>query len=123
MSDILIDLDPLSPTYLDWIVNNGDLQLTNNSQGILQDILQTLKIYLGEWFMNNTIGIDYFGQVLVKNPKQGDIDTIFINQILSVPGVTQLNAFSFKPNFFTRQLFISFRCGTTAGIVDYTGTL
>ena len=121
--DILIDLNPLSGTYLDWVVENGDLQLTNNQQGILQNILQTLKVYLGEWFMNTNIGIDYFGQILVKNPQQEVINAIFISAILNVPGVIQLNEYSFTPNFITRQLEISFLAQTTTGLVDYTGLL
>lgn len=123
MSDILIDLDPLSNTYLDWVIQNGDLVLADDKQGILQNILQTLKIYFGEWFMNTSLGIPYFNQILVKNPQQDVINAILINQILNVPGVSQLNEYSFTPDFIARKLEVSFLAQTTAGLVDYTGLL
>lgn len=123
MADIALDLDPNSPTYRDVKMSGGDLQIVDGKEAILQNILQRLRIYLGEWFMDNTKGIDYFNQILVKNPQQSKIDAIIINQILSVPGVTLLTNYSFSTNFVTRVLLINFKCQTTSGIVQYSGQL
>lgn len=73
--------------------------------------------------MDNTIGIDYFGQILVQNPSQSKIDAIFINQILNIPGVNQLNSYSFSPNIINRQLKISFSAESVSGTVDYAGLI
>src|SRR4029077_4743012 len=102
MTDLALDTNPNSLTFKDLKIVNGDLVLVDGTAGIMQNILQTLKIFLGEWFMDNTLGIDYFGSILVKNPNQAIINAIFINQILSVPGVTALTAYKFTPNFLTR---------------------
>jgi len=123
LADIALDLDPNSPTYRDVKMSGGDLQIVDGKEAILQNILQRLRIYLGEWFMDNTKGIDYFNQILVKNPQQSKIDAIIINQILSVPGVTLLTNYSFSTNFVTRVLLINFKCQTTSGIVQYSGQL
>ena len=66
MTDIALDLDQNSPTYRDVQIVNGDLQLVGAGPAILQHILQRLGIFLGEWFLDNTIGVPYFQQVLVK---------------------------------------------------------
>lgn len=122
--DIEINLNPASLTFTDIVFQaNGDFATVDGSLGILQNILQTLKVYLGEWYLNTNIGLDYYGQILVKNPKQSAIDAIFINAILGVAGVQQLNSYSFSPNFITRQLTVSFSAQTTSGIVDYEGLI
>jgi hypothetical protein len=123
VTDIALDLNPLSPTYRDVLIANGDLVLVDKGPAILQHILQRLSTFLGEWFLDNTIGIPYFQQVLVKTPNQATIDAIFINAILNVPGVTQLTKYGFKAEFTSRTLRLSFTAQTTAGIVNYAGLI
>lgn len=123
MTDIAIDYNPLSSTYQDVILVDGDLEIVDGPQAILQNIVQTLGTYLHEWFLNLNVGIDYFGQILVKTPNQSTVDAIFINQILNVPGVQALLAYSFNPNFVTRGLALTFKAQVTGGVVDYTGTI
>lgn len=126
--DIALDLDKASPNYNDLRVVSGDLALvgatndrTDQGQAILQNILQTLRVFLGEWFMDLTIGVDYFNQILVKNPDQSKIDAIFLALIGRVAGVQTINSYSFSPNFLTRQLSAHFSVTTTQGIVNYQG--
>jgi hypothetical protein len=123
VSDIALDLDGGSPNYLDLKIVDGDLVLTESTEAIRQHILQRLRSFLGEWFMDNTIGLPYFQQILVKNPDQSKIDALFINQILGTPGVIQLNTYAFKPDFVNRKLEIAFSAQTTTGTVDYAGAL
>lgn len=122
-NDIALDNNPLSSTYKDIFIVNGDLGTVSGGAAIVQNILQTLGIFLGEWFLNTNLGIDYFGSILTKNPNQKIIDAIFISQILAVPGVTALTSYSFVYNKAMRSLAISFQAQTTQGIVNYTGTL
>lgn len=121
--DIALDLDFASPTYGDIVVANGDLSLNDSEVAIEQHILQRLRIYLGEWFLDNTIGLPYFDQILIKNPDQSKIDALFINQILGTPGVIQLNNYSFTIDFITRQLQLTFSAQTTQGTVNYAGLI
>lgn len=123
MTDIALDLDPVSLTYRDVQIVSGDLVLVGGGPAILQHILQRLGIFLGEWFLDNTIGVPYFQQVLVKNPNQAIIDAIFLTQILNVPGVTQVTKYAFRANAETRQLNITFTAQTTTGIVNYAGLI
>ncbi len=123
MSDIKIDLDPLSDTSNDIPVVNGDLVIVTGREAMLQHILQRLRMYFSEWFMDNTIGLPFFTEILVKNPDQAKIDALFINQILGTPGVLQLTTYSFIPNFQTRGLAITFEAKTTQGTVNYAGLI
>jgi hypothetical protein len=134
MADLAIDLNPLDiakPYYKDIFVTNGDLTLTSDAtpnnlastNPVLQDILQRLSFFLGEWFLDNTQGVPYFQQILIKNPDQSKIDAIFQNIILGTPGVVQLSSYTFTPNTAKRVLTVAFACITTSGIVNYSGTI
>jgi hypothetical protein len=128
MVDLSIDLDKTSSTYQDLLIENGDLVLTSdaNPDGtnpIQQDIRQKIGTFLGEWFNDNTIGVDYYGQIFVKNPDQSKVDAIIQNIIRTAPGVTLLTSYAASVNSVTRVLTLSFVAQTTQGQVDYSGTV
>lgn len=123
MGDISLDLDPSSPTYGDLLIVDGDLVINSGIGGIQQDILTRLRTYLGEWFLDNTIGMPYFQQILLKNPDQSKIDAAFINMIMGTPGVISLVSYSFATDFVLRTLTVSFVAQTTQGTVDYSGVI
>lgn len=128
MVDISLDLVKTSDTYKQLLIENGDLVLTKDANpsgtnNIQQDIVQAIGFTLGEWFMNNTEGIDYRGQVFIKNPDQSKIDAILQNTICGVPGVQTLTQYSAKPDLVNRICKVSFVAETTSGRVDYSGTI
>lgn len=124
MADLALDLDPISPNFGDLLLVEGDLEITPTTlYGIQQHILQRLRVYLGEWYLNTTIGLPYFQQILVKNPIQANIDAVFQTAIVQTPGVIALTSYSFSPNFLARQLTITFSALTTNGQVDYSGLI
>ena len=124
MSDVLLDLSKTSSNFGDFSIVNNDLVIvTDQKIEIQQHILQRLRTYLGEWFMDLTIGIDYFGQILTKNPDQSSIDAIIQSEILNTPGVTELATYSFHPDFKNRIMSLSFSVNTTSGVVNYEGAL
>lgn len=115
MPDLKID-----PTTGDlFITPDGKLALTNDVTGesLCQLIRIKLRMVLGEWFMDNTLGIDYFGQVFVKHPDLTKIQSMFKSVILSTPGVSGLIAYTQTLNTATRALTI------TATIKADTGNL
>lgn len=129
MVDLSLDLSSnTSPTYRDFLVLAGDLVLTSDAgtagtNPVLQDILQRLQFFFAEWFLDNTQGLPWFTQILVKNPDQPTIDAIFQNVILGTPGVIQLSSYNFSPNNAQRILSISFIAVTTSGTVNYSGVI
>lgn len=127
MADLSLDLSSTaSPTYKDLLVVNGDLVLTSDVEAagtnpVLQDIIQSLSMFQGEWFMNNSEGIPWFQQILIKNPDLSKIDAIIQNVIAGRPGVEAILNYSSKFNSSNRSLTITFRVRTTTGTIDYTG--
>ena len=134
MVDLALDLDKASGTFKDLLIVNNDLALTSDAypagqapaqcpNPVLQDCLQRLSMFLGEWFLDNTQGTPWFQQILVKNPDQSKVDAILLNILADTIGVTQVNDYSFTINSQFRTLTVNFSLQTTSGPVDYTGTL
>jgi hypothetical protein len=123
-TDIALDNDPTSSTYRDiYLSSTGDLATVDGREAILQNILQTIGVFRGEWFLDVTIGIDYFGQILIKNPVISKVNAILIDKIMNVAGVISLNTYSFSSDFVRRQFAVSFNVTTTQGIVNYAGLI
>lgn len=135
MVDIALDLIPSdedTSKYRDLLVENGDLVLTADAyqsppsyspNPVVQDILQRVRFFAGEWFLDNTQGLPYFQQILVKNPNQYTIDGLFLYTLMNTPGVISVNQYSISINSTTRVLSISFRCTTSTGTISYSGAV
>lgn len=107
-------LDPLTG---DLDLSGGQLHLTEGVEAIAQSIRARLLFFLGEWFLDPTAGIKYFGSVLVKNPQIPVIQSIFRAEILKTPGVASLESLVLTYNSTARSLSVAFR------VIDDTGEL
>lgn len=126
--DISLDLSTASPTHRDLLLVDGDLCLTSDANPIgthpvLQTILQRLRMFRGEWFLNTTLGVPYYQQILVKNPNRSSIDLAVQSTILGTPGVARLVDYSAKYTTANRVISIAFRAATRTGIIYYEGPL
>jgi hypothetical protein len=112
MSDFLMD-----PNTNEMVIRNGDLVMARGDAAILQDCMQQLQLYLGEWFLDTTQGIPYRQIILVKNPNLDLVQATLQSRILAVNGVTDLLSFSFNFSGKTRGLSVAFSARTTNGTV------
>jgi hypothetical protein len=105
--------------------NTGDIEISNFSFGLTTDttdaIIQKLRIklrwFLGEFFLDISLGIPFIEKVLVKAPNLSDIDFIFKSEILSVVGVSQILNYNTEFNTSLRKYTVNFQAllddGTT----------
>ena len=110
MKDFTIDSD-------NNIVKTGH-QLTFTSSSIdyvVQKIQIVLRTFLGEYFLDTTIGVDYFGKILIKNPDMDLIGSLLKKQIISVDGVKQITKFTLNYDSSNRELLVVFTVSLTAG--------
>ena len=122
MTTIALDMDTTSPTYGDILNVGGNMSVINGGETEVKQLIKTtLGVFFGEWFMNSTIGLDYFGTILVKNPDMGAINAMILGAILSVPGLLQVITYTFTPDFLSRTLTVNFTAQTTTGIITFPG--
>ena len=103
---------PLPPPqkYEIWPINGADK--------VAQQIKINLLSFLGEWFLDNTYGVPYLEDILVKNPRMSAVETIFRSHINSVPNVIRITSFSMDWNRRERTLRIDFACDTDLGPIQ-----
>jgi hypothetical protein len=104
-------------TDYDLVIENNNLVLIGGRDEIAQVLRNELAFFYGEWFLDTRKGIDYFGDILIKNPDPAKIDAIFKNKILSSPGVIELLKFNLELE--NRNLRVTFEASTIDGIISF----
>ena len=66
--------------------------LVEGANQTAQQIKIALLTFFGEWFMDTTIGVPYFEQVLIKSPEKAKIENVFRKKILDVANVKRVLA-------------------------------
>lgn len=91
----------------DLAIVDGDLALVTGVDATVQFLVQSLRLFLSEWFLDETAGFPYYDEVFVKNPNPAALDSLFKTYIIDLPGVEQLLDFSLNFDVSTRQLTIT----------------
>jgi len=101
----------------DLVVQNGDLMIVNNGKRVAQQVLITLREWLGEWFLKTSDGVPYLEYILVKNPNEAHVQQILTEAIESVEGVKNVTELEFVFNRILRTLTVSYEIDTDYGFI------
>lgn len=101
----------------DLVVQNGDLMIVNNGERVAQQVLITLREWLGEWFLKTSDGVPYLEYILVKNPNEAHVRQILTKAIKSVEGVKNVTELEFIFNRILRTLTVSYEIDTDYGFI------
>lgn len=87
--DLLLD-----PNTHDLVFVNGQATVTQTQAEIVAQRLKiTLYTFLGEWFLDTSIGVPYFQQIFGKGRTKSAVDVIFQRFISNDPGVIEIREF------------------------------
>lgn len=87
----------------------------NGADKVAQQIKINLLTFFSEWFLDETWGVPYLEEILVKNPRMASVETILREHINDVPHVTLLVAFGLDWDRMRRTLFVNFEANTDYG--------
>jgi hypothetical protein len=119
----ILDL-ALDNTTNDLLLDNGNLIFISNLDFVRQNLKVRLQWFLGEWFLNVSLGLPYFTDILTKNPNQTAVAAFFKKVILQSYGITSLDSFSFDIiNIQQRIVKVTFKAITSYGIINYSEEL
>lgn len=107
----------------DLVIKNNDLILIDNAERVAQQVLITLRFWLGEWFLDTREGMPYLEYVLVKNPNMSHIRQILTEKIQSVEGVKSIVSLNFDFRRVTRELYVDFEVDTDYGLITERAVL
>jgi hypothetical protein len=112
------DLKLVDSTW-DLEISNADLVIITQKDALRQFLKQRLQMFFGEWFLDSSLGVPYFQEIMTKQPAFEAVDAIFKRQILETPGITQLDEFNLEYDNVNRTLSLSFRANSTEGVIDF----
>lgn len=107
----------------DLVIKNNDLILIDNAERVAQQVLITLRFWLGEWFLDTREGVPYLEYVLVKNPNMSHIRQILTEKIQSVEGVKRIISLDFDFRRVARELYVDFEVDTDYGLITKRAVL
>lgn len=99
----------------DLAVVNGDFAVVGgdsdaqNVAAVRQSIKMRVRFFLGEYWLDEAVGVDWIGQILVKNPDPLVVRELIRAAIASTPDVTEVVAGDLVLDAATR-----------AGVIRYT---
>lgn len=106
---------------LDPTTNN--LKLAKDTEEIRQIILRDLETLAGEWFLDTSIGVPWFTEILQKNVSTNKIDAVIIEKISTANGVVSLLSYESSVDRANRAYSIAFTAETVFGILVFDESL
>jgi hypothetical protein len=103
----------------DLAIGGGDFSLVADLAGIEQLADIALSTVLGEWFADQSLGVDWFGVILVKNPNLIVARAILRAALLAVPGVISVDELDITIDK-TRRATITWSATTDLGALVST---
>ncbi len=109
---------------------DGDLALTKNRMRMTDGRIETaqtlrsrLRVFEGEWFLDETAGTPYFQEVLGKSKNPRSAEAAIKAVIVGTPNVTGLLEFSFTLNKQTREASVAFKVSSPFGPIELSEVL
>lgn len=103
------DLAVTTDTNDIYFGTDGNLVLVEGDDLTAQRVRQRLMTHIGEWSLNVTIGVDYIGTVLVKNPNLNVIRAMFADVIVGTEGVDKILQLDIDTDNAARRIFVNAR--------------
>ena len=104
---------------------NGKISLLNvDGSELLEETAQRLKLklttFLGTWFLDPRVGMPYYENVFIKNPRLSVLEAMFTEAIVSDEQVDFLNSLDLDFDNSTRKLSVVFQAVLLDGqVLDF----
>ena len=104
----------INPVTKDLIMSGNKFVLNDSTNSLSQNISNNVRIWLGEWFANTSIGIDYIG---FENKKFSDNEIISSvrQSLLNNPNVSLVNSIVVNRNLVERKITLDVNIETVEG--------
>jgi hypothetical protein len=97
------------------------IQIVYGEHAVLQRVYVRFKLFLGEWFLDQRIGVPYYRDIFIKNPDSILISFIFRQVLLTTPGIKDVASFLARLDRPTRRLYVNFEATLEDGSVIRPG--
>lgn len=111
--DLKIDLNTR-----DLVFTDGDLSIISGLEATQQRLQVKLLFFFNEWFLDTTLGLDWFGTVYIKSPDQTLIDNMILVSITDDPSIISVLEYSSSYNILYRRLTIALKVQAIEGVIN-----
>ena len=109
--DLLLDRDSHDMVFI-----NGACPVTQEKRDIVAQRLKiTLATFLGEWFLDEDLGVPYVQRIFGKQPDLKSVDVIFQTKILETFEVSSILSYYSTLDYSTRVFSVTFQVRCTNG--------
>lgn len=112
----------LQPSFItgqpDIYFVDGQIAFVTEKEYVAQRIQTRLLLFLGEWFLDTSQGVDWFGSILTKPVNMVTIEGILKATIINTPDVTELLTFTSDFQKGVREYNVNFSVDTVYGQVN-----
>lgn len=121
---ITIKASVTNPNVGDLMLSDGgdEVVLENLQLEVAQRLFIALQFFKSEWFLDENEGMPYFERILVKDPGDRVIRSVFAQAIEKCEGVERMTSFSYTVSK-ERKMSIKFACvladGSTFRSTDF----
>ena len=115
--------DFLSDATGDLAVVNGDFALVADAAAVVQGIAIRVKMVLGEYWLDEEVGVDWIGSILGKGRDPLVVRSLIKDAIASTPDVTEVVDVGFTLDAATRSATVSYVVLTVYSTQPIAGTV
>lgn len=108
------------------LARNGDIEIVNNSFVLVegldakrQHVSIRFQFFSGEWFLDTSLGVPYFEEILIKAPTFAVVSQILKTTVLDTPGILSLTKFDFSSDNARRIASLSFKALCEEGEINF----
>lgn len=91
----------------DWVVTNNSIALVEDQYAVAQSVEATLNTQKGEWFLDDSFGVQYRDQIWVKAPDLGVVAALLLAAVRSVQGIIRIVDYDLDFDSPNRQLEVT----------------
>lgn len=84
----------------------SDLSIVTGRQAVMQELRIKLRTFFREWWLDESLGVDYLGEVLIRDFKASQADREIRRNILQVPNVRTVKSIDISVNQSTQTATI-----------------
>lgn len=116
MSDVSLKVDSTTRDLV-WDSAGTSFEMVAGIELVTQRLIAGLRLFLGEWYLDESAGMAYYRDVLVNAPKTSIIEALFRRGILADPDIERIDSFAMAVDKRSRRITVSFVAVSTYGVV------
>lgn len=116
------EVDATNPVAGDLHVVGPDFATVTGADAIAQEAEVTLRWFRGEWFLDLSAGVPYFGEVLRKGATEASVRAVLRAAILRVPDVRRVERLDVRIDRRLRTLEVEADIVTAEGAATVATT-